>query len=365
MFSFFSKQKSAIGLDISENTLRVLQLQKTKDGIFPLAFFEQGLKKGIIADGNVKNPEELSKNITRAIRRPAYGKFDSEYVVVSVPDSKSFVRVISVPKMSEEEAKETVPLEAEQYIPVSIDQVYLDFQILDNTPAQGSDKMKVVIMAAPINLADGYLEAAKISKLKPVGLELESGAVARCLIEKNKKNDTTLILDMSASRTNLIIYDQGSLQFTSSLPVAGNNMTSQIAQRMTVSQEEAEKIKRQSGLLGLKRGKEIKEILDPPLRSLVEAIKNSINFYREHSEGSRNTNKILLSGGGSKLKGLREYLNDQLKPKGQIVSNFVEIGDPWINVLDPKEGKVPPISKLDSVSYTTSIGLALRGLDLE
>src|SRR3989344_4610651 len=239
MFSFFSKQKSAICLDISENTLRILQLQKTKDGIFPVAFFEQNLKKGIIEDGNVKNAEELSKNIVKAMRRPAYGKFDSQYVVISLPDSKSFVRVISVPKMSEEEAKETVPLEAE------------------------------------------------------------------------------------------------------------------------------EKIKQQNGLLGLKSGKQIKEILDPPLRSLVEAIKNSINFYQEHSDGSRNINKILLSGGGSKLKGLREYLNSQLKPVGQISGDFVEIGDPWINVLDSKSGKVPPISKLDSVSYVTSIGLALRGLDME
>ncbi|OGE81345.1 MAG: hypothetical protein A2826_02200 [Candidatus Doudnabacteria bacterium RIFCSPHIGHO2_01_FULL_43_23] len=365
MFSFFSKQKSAIGLDISENTLRILQLQKTKDGIFPVAFFEQNLKKGIIEDGNVKNAEELSKNIVKAMRRPAYGKFDSQYVVISLPDSKSFVRVISVPKMSEEEAKETVPLEAEQYIPVSIDQVYLDFEILDKISAHSPDKMEVVIMATPITLADGYLDAIKNSKLKPVGLELESVAVVRSLIENDKKVDATLVLDMSASRTNLIIYDQGSLQFTSSLPVAGNNMTSQIAQRMTVTLEEAEKIKQQNGLLGLKSGKQIKEILDPPLRSLVEAIKNSINFYQEHSDGSRNINKILLSGGGSKLKGLREYLNSQLKPVGQISGDFVEIGDPWINVLDSKSGKVPPISKLDSVSYVTSIGLALRGLDME
>lgn len=365
MFSFFSKQKLAIGLDISENTLRILQLQNTKEGVFPVAFFEQGIKKGIIEDGNVKNAEELSKNIIRAMRRPAYGKFDSQYVVISVPDSKSFVRVISVQKMTEEEAKEAVPLEAEQYIPVAIDQVYLDFKILVDTAAPSPDKMQVVIMATPIALADGYLEAAKISNLKPVGLELESSAIVRCLIEKGKKNDATLVLDMSASRTNLIIYDRGSLQFTSSLPVAGNNMTSQIAQRMTVSSEEAEKIKRQNGLLGLKSGKQVKEILDPLLRSLVEAIKNSINFYQEHSDGSRKINKILLSGGGSKLKGLREYLNDQLNPAGQVTGNFVEIGDPWINVLDPKSGKVPPISKLDSVNYSTSIGLALRGLDLE
>ena len=367
MLSFFSKQKSAIGLDISETTLRILQLQETKGELFPLAFSEQNLKKGIIDDGNVKNIEELSKIISRALKRPAYGRFDSQYTVLSVPDSKSFVRVITVPKMSEEEAREAVPLEAEQYIPISIDQVYLDFKILQPTGGEARDnKMKVVIIATPITLADGYVEAVKLSKLKPVGLEVESASVARCLIDENRNSQAILILDISASRSNLIIYDQGSLQFTSSLPVAGNNFTSQIAQQLTLSAEEAEKIKKQSGLSGQRDGKRISRILEPVLKSLVEATKNTLNFYREHSESSRNIEKVLLSGGGSKLKGLKEYLNSQLKnPESLGSSDFVSMGDPWINVLDPRGGKVPPISKIDSVSFSTAIGLALRGLDLE
>jgi len=364
MFSLFSKQKSAIGLDISDATLRLMQLDRLGTGFFPVAFSEVTLAKGLVVDEKIGNPEKLAEVIRVSRLKPAFGQFTSSYVALSVPESKSFVRVITVPKMTEKEAREAVPLEAEQYIPIASDQVYMDYRTVLGEEKRGSDKMKVVISATPKNVVDDYVQVAKLAGLRPIAIEVESEAVARCLISKKREQEPTLILDVSSLHTHLIIYDQGTLQFTSSLPVAGNSFTTQIAQQLTVSPEEAEKLKIQMGLIATKGGGKVRAAVAPLLASLIEAIRNTVNFYREHSDGARQISRVLLCGGGAKLRGLNEYLNQALNGVGQP-QLLVEVGDPWVNVLEQPIKKIPPISKADSISYATALGLALRGVQNE
>lgn len=368
MLSSFLKQKTGFGLDISESSMRLMQLKPLGTGFYPSVFADVDVPKGLIVDDKITSPQKLADLIVQMMRKPTLGVFDSRYVVLSVPEAKSFVRVIAVPKMTETEAAEAVPFEAEQYIPMSSDQVYLDFRIVPQQPSDlADDKMRVVICAAPKSLIDSYVEVTKLARLKPLAVELESEAVARSLIPQSGSSEPTLILDGSAARTNLIIYDQGTLQFTSSLPIGGNSLSAQLAQSLTISFEEAEKFKRQLGLLPGRDALRVSGALAPLLRSLVEAIRNTINFYREHSDGGRQIKKILLSGGACKIKGLADYLSRQVQTdqsnKGGTFS--VHVGDPWVNVLEHPIKKIPPIAKLDSISYTTVIGLALRGMDME
>jgi Tfp pilus assembly PilM family ATPase len=107
--------------------------------------------------------------------------------------------------------------------------------------------------------------------------------------------------------------------------------------------------------------------LQPILGGLVEAVVNTMNFYREHSDGNREIATIFLSGGACKIKGMAEYLSRQLAASPLIKFRHVTIrsGDPWINVIERPMKKIPPISKLDSMSYATAIGLALRGAQME
>jgi len=366
MFSFFLKQKIALGLDISETALRLMQLKSSGSAFYPSAFVDVTLPKGLVAEDRIGDTKKLAEIISRALRKPALGTFESSYVVLSLPESKSFVRVISVPKMTEQEAAEAVPFEAEQYIPIDADQVYLDFHLVPEPSRADGNKMKVVICATPKNLVKNYVEAIKLAKLKPVAAELESEAVARALINPENQNTPTLIIDSSATRTNLIIFDQGTLQFTSSLPIGGNSFSAQLSQSLTVSFEEAEKLKRQMGLQTGREATKVSGALQPLLRSLEEAVINTMNFYREHSDGNREISNILLSGGACKIKGLAEYLSRQLQgAPGARAKLAVSSGDPWVNVIERPMKKIPPISKLDSMSFTTVIGLALRGVKME
>jgi len=367
MFSFFSKQKPAFGLDISSSTLRIMQLERTDNGFFPSAFSDAKLPKGLVSEERIQNPEGLAKILRHHLKQPVFGRFAGQYVVFSVPEAKSFVRVIRVPKMSEEDAQEAVPFEAEQYIPLPIEQVYLDFKILSNSSEDSaSDKMQVVIVAAPKTIVDSYIDVINQVKLKPVAAEVESEAIVRALISEQDQKEATLVVDLSAAHTSLVIFDKGMLRFTSSLPIAGNSLTSQISQKLTINFEEAEKLKLQVGLHARKDKGRVRSILLPQLESIVEAINNTVNFYKEHSEGQRQIGRILLCGGGSRLKGLVEYLNQELpKRNAMFSSKVVRIGDPWVNVLGRPVKKVPPLSKFDSLTFTTAIGLALRGVQME
>lgn len=366
MFSFFLKQKTAFGLDVSEFSLRAMQLQRMGSAAFPKAFCYAKMPKGLITDDKITNPGHLAEFIKKCLADPQVGQIDTPYVVFSVPESKSFVRVITVPKMSAEEAKEAVPLEAEQYIPMAAEQVYLDFKIVPAGANQSPDKMKVVICATPRDLVDSYVEAIKLARLKPVAAEVESEAVARSLVDREDSNEPTMILDVGYRRSNLVIFDQGTLQFTSSLPIGSETFTSQIAQSLTVTLEEAEKLKRQYGLLTVKDGGKIRKSLQSLLNSMIEAIKNTLNFYKEHSDGSRKIARILLAGGGGQLKGLAEFLSQELRTdQTKYPSLEIKMGDPWVNALERPLKKIPPISKIDSVGFSTVIGLALRGLDME
>lgn len=364
MFSFFSKQTPALGLDISDSSIRLMQLQPAGRGFFPAAFIETPLSKGLVVEDEIKSPEPVAAAIAESRARATYGAFTNAFVVLSVPEAKSFVRVISVAKMTEAEAEQAIPFEAEQYIPLAADQVYLDFKIIETTERIPSDKMKVVICATPKSVVESYLQVAQSAGLKPIAIEVESEAVARCLVDRKKKDESTLIVNISSVRTHLIIYDQGALQFTSDLPMAGSAFTQAIAQHLTVTLEEAEKLKLQMGLLSIRGGGKVRAAVQPLLSVLTEAIHNTINFYREHSEGGRQIKKIFLCGGGAKMRGLTDYLNQSFAAAGYPL-HFFQIGDPWINVLAQPADRLPPISKADSVSYTTAIGLALRGLQNE
>ena len=367
-------------MDICDVSVKVVQLGISKNEFLVQGLSDVNIPPDTVTGDTIKNPQVLADAIRKAISQPKFGGFSNPYVVASIPETKSFVRVIQMPAMTEEEAREAVPWEAEAYIPLPIGQVYLDWVILENNrsvfspsvpAAQASEqekagvKMTVLIMASPKDYVDDLVRVLKLAKLKPVALEVESQATARSLIAGGKA-ESTLIVDIDSMRTSLIINDRGTLQFTSSLPVAGNSFTDSIAKALTLNVADAETMKREYGLGDDAKGKLIKKALAPVLNNLVGEIRNTIRFYEEHVESGK-ISRLLLAGGGSKLKHLPSYLADrfEMPDKSEMVLRSlpgmkIELGNPWVKVLE--KGKAPPLSREDSLGYSTAIGLALRDL---
>ena len=225
--------------------------------------------------------------------------------------------------------------------------------------------MTVLITACPKDYVDQFVSIIKEAKLIPLALEVESQATARSLVSGDVMGETILIADINTLRTSLIIFDKGILQFTSSVPIAGNLFTESIAKALSLDMVLAEKMKRETGLEDVDGKETLKKALIPVVKNLVDEIINTIRFYEEHSAQDRKISRLLLSGGSSKLKHLPSFLHENLThraiaehPLRSLPGLKVELGNPWGKIL--KAGQVPPLSREDSLSYATAIGLALR-----
>ena len=365
MFNFFNLKQKAFGLDISDLSLKIVKLKK-KGRFFDLASFgEAQIKPGIVKKGEIRKPDELAEVIKKAGREVKGQKLGTRNAVVSLPEEKAFLQVIQMPRLSEEDLKSAVIFEAENQIPLPIEEIYLDYQIV--SPLYNHlDHLDILIAAFPKKIIDSYIACLKKANIKPIILEVESLAISRALIKDETAVQSVLLIDFGANRSVFIIFAGHSVRFTFSIPVSSQNFTEAISRAMKIDLIKAEKLKIKYGLGGksTKIGQEVFDSLIPALTDLTEQIKKYLDYYQTHVShehlppNGKGIEKILICGGGAKLKGLTDFLSSQLKTP-------VEIGNPWINILSstaqPKE-QISIYKKEESLGYTTALGLALRGI---
>jgi len=362
MIDFLTLKPDAFGLDISDLSFKFAKLKKKKNE-FSLASFGEGtLKPGLIEQGEIKDQKALVQEIKESLAKVKGEKLSTKYVVVSLPEEKAFLQIIQMPKMGPGELEKAVPFEAENYIPIPIKEVYLDFELV--SPMKNNlDHVDILIVAVPKRIVDSYVSCLRQAGLRPFALEVEPFAVARALIRGEKTEAPILILDLGATRTEFSIFSGASLRFTVSIPVSARQISEAIAQKLKIDLHMAEELKKKYGLEERKEreGREVFDVLLPVLAELVGQIKKYLEYYKTHSSHehlSKNGNgveKVYLCGGGANLKGLPCFLSSELNLP-------VELGNPWVNILPEPIGDIPEISYEKALAYTTALGLALRGV---
>ncbi len=374
MLEFLTLKQEAFGLDISDPSLKIANLERKRDNFTLASFGEKPIPEGIITAGEIKDEDSLVKIIKEGIKEVKGKKIKTKYAICSLPEEKSYLQVIQLPKMKEEELEGAVKFGAENYIPLPIEEVYLDFQIVQ--PLYNHlDHFDILISAIPKKIVDPYVSSIKRAGLFPRALEIESLSIARALVKNEVSPSPILLIDLGATRTSFIIFSGKSLRFTSSIPISSQMFTEIIAKTLKIDLVVAEELKIKCGIKGSQKiilkektgdiefekaiidDKRIFEALIPPLTDLTEQIKTLINYYQSHTQHEHlpsNINKvekILLCGGGANLKGLREFLLRELKIK-------TELANPWGNISIGS----PEMSFEKSLGFVTALGLALRGI---
>ena len=345
--------KNSFGLDISDLVLRVVQLKRRGQKIQLTSLNEQLVPQGYITEGEIMSPKRVIDLLQNLISTCRGEKIKSPYVIAAIPERKTFIKLIQMPKMDVNRLSEAIKWESIQHIPMAMDEIYLDWQIIDQ--GAQNDKINVLIAAAPRGLIDSYTQILEKAGLIPLALELESVAISRSIINEKEsaKDYCQLIIDLGGSRTNLIIYDQGTVQFTSSIPFSGSKLTEIIANKLGFKITDAEKAKVICGL-DPKKGKGIiRKTLLPSIQELITKIEEVINFYKDHFAQTKDCRKIVLSGGGAQLKNLDSEISEAIKIP-------VEKANPQVNISLGKKVKFMPKEKYPS--FTTAIGLSLRGI---
>lgn len=347
---FFQPQTSHIGLDIGDRSLKAIQLKKTIKGKLIInAVSSISMPEGIFDDGNIKQPDKFIEAVKQLLSHPSFGRFITNNVVACLPETKTFIMMIDVPPMSEEEKPQAIKWEAEHHIPVPIDETYWDWQTMPNTTS--SSHTPILLGVVPKDISNSYSDALLSAKLTPLALEIEAISIVRSLIgPKLAQSDTaTMIVDIGGTRTSLIVFDKGTIQFTVSLPISGRRITQTIAETLNISEAEAEQAKKVCGFDKDKCEGAITNILQPIINELVNRVQESQIFYRDHFPNGSKITQVILCGGGANFKKISEIFS-------QALSLPITLGDPTVN-LDKNNIPIPTEAV---VSYTTAIGLALK-----
>ncbi len=355
MFEFF--KKPTLGLDLSDLTLKIVQLKRKKQGLSLVDFVKEDIPAGFIKGGEIKNEKELTAILKEALKKIKGEFYQKKQVICNLPEEKVFTRVIQLPLMKEEELNQAVKWETEAHIPLSVDEVYLDWQIIER-PNNHFDHYNIQIAAAPRFLVDSYLSFLKKAGLEPIALEPESVAVVRSLINPNDFTPT-IIVDLGASGTNFVIFSASAICFTSHIAVSGQLFNRAIMENLAVDEKQANQSKIKIGLD--KKEEKVYQALEPLANNLAKQLKDYITFYHgqaAHIFGPDGViRQVLLCGGDSLLLNLPSYLEEKLDLP-------VELGNPLINIFPPDKEKslVQPslLPKKETLTYTTALGLALR-----
>ena len=348
--------RNIIGLDISDLKIRFVQMSNrfSKKPTIK-SFGEVDVPPNLIINGEIMNKNVVIELVKRLLEHPISGKVENQFVNASLPENKVFLKLISIPKVTEQEMMGAVAWGVEQNFPMAIDQLYFDWYKINDQNTEKTKKIQVLVSAAPKYLVDIYTEIIEKAGFITIGLENESIAIARCLINQSFNTDEPLlIIDLGKSRTNIMIYHNESIIFTNSLNINGTEMTKMVAKEIKLSFDDAEKAKKICGLDKRKGRGAVRKILIPIIDNLVDKILETMDYFDRYYASHKKISNIILTGSVSRMSGLTEYLNEKLNLS-------VIIGNSLIN-LNTKRKWPPDFKKMDFLSFSTAIGLSLKDI---
>jgi type IV pilus assembly protein PilM len=377
-----SKQSNIpIGLDISDTSLKMVQLKKSGNKIKIQAMGRVELPIGAIEKGEIKNHASFFEALGKLIAKPKFGNIIGNKIVACLPESKTYIELIKIAK-SPNQLKNLIEAEMEKYFPVPVGELFYDWQIF----GEDKDTYTVLIGAAERAVVQQYIAIFNKAKLDIVALEIESVAICRSLlIEESPKNKIKqfknyIIIDIGYNRTNLIVYAKNTIVFSISIPVSGRDITKQIADTLEISEDQAEKAKIICGLDESIAKGIIKKILANTLAVVNKRIEDSLDFYNNNYGSLGPISEIILSGGGSNIKDFDRIIAENIKietKNGDIFThldkefsnsfskNLIETHDLKLDNVSGLNNKKLSIKQSTSSGYATAIGLSLRNIFIE
>lgn len=350
--SIFNNNLNAFGLDLSDRSIKVAQLEKNKEKISLYSYGREDIPEGLIVGGEIKNEEEVAKLIKKTLLAAKPNPIKSEFVIYSIPEPKGFIRVVKISHSREDDIEQAIKYEAEQLFPVDINEAYLDWQIISSE----SGKINAIVAVVPKSLVDSYSSVMAMTGLKPIAAEIESIAISRSLIKENQSSKPILIIDLGRDRTSFIIFKNPAVQFTASIPICGEEFTKAISENLGISKSKAEKMKEKCGLTFEGECRDVFKAIQPSLYEMIKYINKLTYYYKDHFKLNEDIVKVIICGGEAKMSGMSSFLSLQIKKE-------IEKGNPWVNIITQKNKENLPISRESSLVFVTVLGLALRGME--
>src|SRR5258706_270987 len=349
-----NKSKAVVGLDIGSSAVKAVELKPVGKSFKVAAYASEPVPPDSIVDGAIIDGGAVADAIRRLFENKA---FKAKEVVASLSGNAVIVKKISLPVMTESELAESIYWEAEQYIPFDIQDVNLDYQILD--PGTGPDakgSMDVLLVAAKKEKIADYTGVIAQAGRAPVIVDVDAFALQNAY-EANygvEPNEVVVLLNAGASAININILGGDQSLFTRDISMGGNAYTEAVQKELHLSFDVAEAAKRGIPVEGVSFD-EVRPVLHAMTENVLLEIQKTFDFFKATAASDR-IDRILLSGGGAATDGFVEAL-------GERFGAPVELFDPFKTIrFDPKKFGVDEAEQMNPTRCTCSIRSAARCL---
>ncbi len=323
---FFRKKKETVGIDIGSSSIKVIQLTEA-EGRYTLNKFGMAvLAPEIIVDGTIMDSVRCVETLQNLVKEQDISTKDA---VISVSGNSVIVKRVTLPQMSEDDLAESIKWEAEQYIPFDINEVNMDFQILSTfTGADGKQQMNVLLAAVKKDKLTDYTSLIIEAGMTPVIVDIDSFAIENMynINYEINENETVALVNIGAGITNINILQGSIFAFTRDISIGGNRYTESIQKDLGLSFENAEKVKKGEEVEGVET-LDIDSIIENVSTEITSEITRSFGYFKA-TMGSENLNKVLLSGGSSKIRNLDSFLQERLELPVEFINPFKQIDIP-------------------------------------
>ena len=346
-------KSSLVGLDIGSSSVKAVEIAlKGKNKGFEL----KGLGVApLAAEAIVQGVFLNSSAIVYAIREAIdNGRIKGKEVAAAVSGHSVIVKKVSLPTMTRDELEDQIQWEAEQYIPFDVNEVNLDFQILETSEGEG--QMDVILVAAKKDLIDDYVQVITEAGLTPACIDVAAFAVENSFDANYDvtAEEVVALVNVGAQVVNISILQDGIPAFTRDINTGGNQYTEEIQKTLSVTFDEAERIKMGgSGSDGDQEvvPQEVEQAIRSVTDTVVGEIARSLDFFTATSSDAR-ISKVLLSGGGARMAGIDAAFHER-------TGIDVEVMNPLARML-PTKGFDADFLHDVAPSLSVGVGLATR-----
>jgi len=345
------KEQFPIGIDIGSHAIKVCQVAKSGDNFRIISLGTAKLPDGAVEDGILQEPEEVARTITTLLNNL---KLKEKSVAISISGYSVIVKKINLSVMAEKDLDDYIQAEVGQYIPFDIEDVYLDYQDLHTNTAD-YDRTDVMLVAAKREVVDGYLSMLQSAGLKVVIVDIGAFALENIYDTNYSLEENVVLVDIGATKMSINIVSQGISVLARDVVVGSRQLTDQIQNRFGITTEEAEGLKMGYEPVEEKQ-KDLDEIFASTCTQWALELKKAIDLYYTNNPDMA-LNKIILSGGGSRIQGLDQFFAEEIGLEVETLNPFRKIQTDNKNIDKEYLDYIGP-------EIAIALGLAIRPSEL-
>jgi type IV pilus assembly protein PilM len=301
--------RSAIGLDIGTSGVRAAELSFGKRGVTLEKFGQVALPDGAMRDGEVVDPASVAAALKQLWTHTG---FSHKRVVLGVANQRVIVRQVDLPALPERELKASLPFQVQDFLPMPVEQAVLDFHPVEEIAEPGQPRqLRGLLVAAVREMVLSNVNAAQKAGLQVTSVDLTPFAVLRSLGSFGAADaDTVALVDVGSRVSNIIVHRAGAPLFVRILLMGGQDVTDAVADTVGLTRAQAEALKQNPSLSGLGHEQQVSagRALESTAAAFVDEVRSSLDYFASSAPPGLRLQRLVLSGGGSRLHGLVERL---------------------------------------------------------